>query len=306
MFFCVEPAMICADGPAAGAGRAPIGRPGSRPRRWASRCPTPRPQEPEHCREPTNLYERIPASLHAAALADAPWPVAGGLTDEACGVKGNVAAYGEGCTGQAVERVHVRLCFRGQRRADWQREHPQRRRCGAGMHHGLDVRPHGPGGSRIGVNGARGLSTDSALQGEASIDDRPMYPPTPPTRALLRLGARTLEGCGIDAGGRPCTGSLSACTGGFPARAGIGLSFSDPPDLRPGFPRTSGDSPFRGRSHAGFAPAFPRAGANSTRSRPLGLVAPRVSAHERGPDRPTAPAFENGPGDREDSAGIGS
>ena len=56
-------------------------------------------------------------------LDDALWPATAGLIDEACGIKGNILAFGDGHTNDDVELYLVRFCFRGQRRQDWEREY---------------------------------------------------------------------------------------------------------------------------------------------------------------------------------------
>lgn len=136
----------------------------------------------------TDRYERILASLHDAAFDDARWPAAAGLIDDACGAKGNILAFGDGRAQEDAQLFLVRFCFRGVRRADWEREYledywprdervPRLRRMPvgrlvpagdlytaeekrtsaaynealprSGTRDGLNVRLDGPGGSRI-------------------------------------------------------------------------------------------------------------------------------------------------------------
>ena len=69
------------------------------------------------------LFERIVASLHGAALGEASWTASAGLIDEACGTKGSALAFGDGRTEDGVELFYVRFCFGGLRRDDWEREY---------------------------------------------------------------------------------------------------------------------------------------------------------------------------------------
>lgn len=69
-----------------------------------------------------DAFERILASLHEAMLDDALWPTTSALIDEACGVKGNALIVGGGSEDNI--QVHfVGLCYRGERREDWEREY---------------------------------------------------------------------------------------------------------------------------------------------------------------------------------------
>ena len=69
-----------------------------------------------------DAFEQILASLHDAMLDDAEWPATSALIDEACGTHGNALFVREGS--QDDSRVLcVGLYYRGQRRADWEREY---------------------------------------------------------------------------------------------------------------------------------------------------------------------------------------
>ena len=68
-----------------------------------------------------DLFERILASLHEAALDDARWPAASSLIDEACGSKGNFLTHADGDCDGDVEIFGARFCYRGQRRPDLER-----------------------------------------------------------------------------------------------------------------------------------------------------------------------------------------
>ena len=70
-----------------------------------------------------DLFERVLASLNAAALDDALWPAASGLIDEFCGAKGNMLVTGDGATQEDVDIFFARFCFRGERHADLEREY---------------------------------------------------------------------------------------------------------------------------------------------------------------------------------------
>ncbi|MCY4076509.1 MAG: LuxR C-terminal-related transcriptional regulator [Acidobacteria bacterium] len=70
-----------------------------------------------------DLFERLLESLHACVLDDAEWPVVSGLVDEWCGSRGNSLILAEGTAGGAVDVFFRRFCFRGQRRADLEREY---------------------------------------------------------------------------------------------------------------------------------------------------------------------------------------
>ncbi len=69
-----------------------------------------------------DAFDRILASLHDAMLDDSLWPATSALIDEACGIQGNALLVGEGPK-DAIQDHFVGLCYRGQRRADWEREY---------------------------------------------------------------------------------------------------------------------------------------------------------------------------------------
>ena len=70
-----------------------------------------------------DLFERILASLHEAALDDARWPAASALIDELCGSKGNLLVSGDGAARDDIDIFFARFCYRGQLHAEWQREY---------------------------------------------------------------------------------------------------------------------------------------------------------------------------------------
>ena len=71
-----------------------------------------------------DAFERILASMYDAMLDDTHWPATSALIDEACGLTGNNLVVGEGTKDDS--RVHwVGLYYRGQRRADLEREYLQ-------------------------------------------------------------------------------------------------------------------------------------------------------------------------------------
>ena len=80
-----------------------------------------------------DLYERILASLYAAALDDARWPETAGLLDEFCGTKGNFLVTGDGAARDEVDIFFARFCFRGERDVESEREY-------FGVYHGIDER----------------------------------------------------------------------------------------------------------------------------------------------------------------------
>ena len=129
-----------------------------------------------------DLFGRILDSLHACAFDDSRWDAASGLVDAFCGTQGNHLVFGD------VDIFFARFCYRGERRADLEREYfgrwhgvderlPRIRRLAAGRpasvrdllgeeamrtsalynelmartdtHDSLNVRLDGPGGSRI-------------------------------------------------------------------------------------------------------------------------------------------------------------
>ena len=71
-----------------------------------------------------DLFDRILASLHRAALDDRQWLRAATLIDEACRIKGNMLVFDQRCADDQQVRVFMtRFCHRGQRREDWEREY---------------------------------------------------------------------------------------------------------------------------------------------------------------------------------------
>ena len=70
-----------------------------------------------------DLYERVLASLNAAALDNARWPAASGLIDEFCDAKGNMLVTGDGAAQADVDVFFARFCFRGERHPELEREY---------------------------------------------------------------------------------------------------------------------------------------------------------------------------------------
>ena len=73
---------------------------------------------------PLDAFDRILASLHAAALDDAHWPAASALIDDACGAVGSALFVGEGL-GPDLPVYFARCLSRGERRQDLEREYLQ-------------------------------------------------------------------------------------------------------------------------------------------------------------------------------------
>ena len=69
-----------------------------------------------------DTFTRIVASLHEATLDDARWPATSALIDDACGIHGNTLLIGEGPSDD-VRTLFVGLYYRGERRADLEREY---------------------------------------------------------------------------------------------------------------------------------------------------------------------------------------
>ena len=69
-----------------------------------------------------DVFERIAASLHEAALDDARWPATSALIDEACGIHGNALVIGDGPKEQVRARF-IGLYYRGQRAEELEREY---------------------------------------------------------------------------------------------------------------------------------------------------------------------------------------
>ena len=61
-----------------------------------------------------DVYERVLAALHEAALDDARWPAASGLIDTACKSKGNILVFAEGTVKSGIEIYFSMLCYHGQ------------------------------------------------------------------------------------------------------------------------------------------------------------------------------------------------
>ena len=68
-------------------------------------------------------FERLLEALHAAALDDGLWPRASGLIDEVCGSKGNILVSGDSGFNGGVDLFFVRTLYRGQHRAELEREY---------------------------------------------------------------------------------------------------------------------------------------------------------------------------------------
>ena len=72
-----------------------------------------------------DAFTHILASLHEAMLDDTQWPATSALIDAACGVAGNALVVGSGPTDDV--RAHfVGMYYRGERRADFEREYLSR------------------------------------------------------------------------------------------------------------------------------------------------------------------------------------
>ncbi len=69
-----------------------------------------------------DAFESILASLHEAMLDETYWPATSALIDEACGTRGNALMVGEGPP-DAIRALFVGLYYRGERRADLEREY---------------------------------------------------------------------------------------------------------------------------------------------------------------------------------------
>ena len=66
-------------------------------------------------------FDRIVQSLHAAAFADARWPAASGLIDEAIGARGSFLMYADGATEDHI--FFAQLCLRGERHREMERRY---------------------------------------------------------------------------------------------------------------------------------------------------------------------------------------
>ena len=69
-----------------------------------------------------DAFERILASLYEAMLDETLWPATSALIDEACGMEGSILGAGVGPPDD-VRPFFLGLCYRGQRREDWEREY---------------------------------------------------------------------------------------------------------------------------------------------------------------------------------------
>ena len=81
-----------------------------------------------------DLFDRVLASLHEAALDDVHWPATAALIDEACGLKGHFLLFGERSPDDDVQVFMARFSHRGERRQDWESLYFQ-------VYHPLDERP---------------------------------------------------------------------------------------------------------------------------------------------------------------------
>ena len=70
-----------------------------------------------------DLFERILASLNAAALDDTLWPAASGLIDAFYGSTNNSLVFAEGASPDDIDLLFVQFCFRGQRDTELEREY---------------------------------------------------------------------------------------------------------------------------------------------------------------------------------------
>ena len=69
-----------------------------------------------------DAFDRVLAAVHAATLDETRWPSASALIDEACGLTGNGLMVADGPAND-VRALFVGLYYRGQRRADLEREY---------------------------------------------------------------------------------------------------------------------------------------------------------------------------------------
>lgn len=70
-----------------------------------------------------DAFDRIVAALHDAAFDDDRWLTASALIDDACRLKGNGLVHGDGDTHDDIQIFLARICHRGERRDDLQREY---------------------------------------------------------------------------------------------------------------------------------------------------------------------------------------
>ena len=69
-----------------------------------------------------DAFDRVLAAVHAATLDETRWPAASALIDKACGLTGNGLMVADGPAND-VRALFVGLYYRGQRRADLEREY---------------------------------------------------------------------------------------------------------------------------------------------------------------------------------------
>ena len=79
-----------------------------------------------------DAFERILASLYDAMLDDTLWPATSALIDDACGMQGNALMIRDGPPDDG-RVTFVGFYYRGERRADWEREY-------LGVYHPIDER----------------------------------------------------------------------------------------------------------------------------------------------------------------------
>ena len=70
-----------------------------------------------------DLFERLLESLYGAALNDARWPATSALLDEMCEAKGNMLVVGDGAPPGDIDIFYAQVCYRGERRAELEREY---------------------------------------------------------------------------------------------------------------------------------------------------------------------------------------
>ena len=80
-----------------------------------------------------DLFERLLESLHGAALDDARWPATSALLDRLCEAKGNMLVFGDGASRGDIDIFFARLCYRGARCVELEREYFE-------VYHPLDER----------------------------------------------------------------------------------------------------------------------------------------------------------------------
>ena len=68
-----------------------------------------------------DAFDRVLASLHAAALDDSHWLTTSALIDEVCGAKGNMLICADANAQDGAEIFFARFCYRGQRREESER-----------------------------------------------------------------------------------------------------------------------------------------------------------------------------------------